>query len=408
MNDGSDICLFWIEENNLRKGRPGEGEPHTVLHTAAVQLWELGLCPVPMREKSPALSDWKKYQTARPSLADLEKWFIRGKGTKGKVTGVGIVTGEVSGGTVVRDFDSEESYLTWKAARADLSQLLPTVRTGRGYHVYFRTDAPQKSRPGRSPAEGDLLGEGRVATAPPSLHASGRQYAWVNPLPSMMEDLPSIDDVEGAGLMVGQRHQRTPDAISVNTGESEVESIPVVEKIIASTLPPAPGTRNQYIFKLIRRLQGIPAFRDKPWGLAKVELRPIVREWHKQALPTISTKCFDITWEDVCHAWDKVKVPIGEGDIVEIFHAALKRPSHPSAQNYDSPLSHQLIALCVELQRRAGKEPFYLTTRAAAALCNEDRKTIGRRLKTFANDGLLEEVQKGRLGRATRWRWLPK
>ena len=84
------------------------------------------------------------------------------------------------------------------------------VKTGRGFHVYLRGDLDH------STVIGDILvrGEGGYVIAPPSVHASGRVYSWVDATP--MADAPEWlmewaragaagagGAVNGSGLCVG-------------------------------------------------------------------------------------------------------------------------------------------------------------------------------------------------------------
>jgi hypothetical protein len=84
----------------------------------------------------------------------------------------------VSGYLVCRDFDTAEAYLTWASEHRDLAKSLPTVRTGRGYHVYFRSRECTKIK---NLGDGELRGNG-YCLLPPSRHPSGGTYEWVVPL----------------------------------------------------------------------------------------------------------------------------------------------------------------------------------------------------------------------------------
>ena len=90
---------------------------------------------------------------------------------------IGIATGERSGLAVV-DIDTGQDI---EQARKVLSSLsLPedtaTVTTGRGLHFYFKTTGQVKSSKGPGY---DIKGNGGYVVAPPSTHASGRIYAFL-------------------------------------------------------------------------------------------------------------------------------------------------------------------------------------------------------------------------------------
>jgi hypothetical protein len=74
---------------------------------------------------------------------------------------------------------------------------------------------------------------------------------------------------------------------------------------VAATLPSGPRQRNRLIFELARRLKDV-----KP-DATHVELRPVLREWHRQALQHIRTKEFSESWTDFAGAWERVQRPAG-------------------------------------------------------------------------------------------------
>jgi len=128
--------------------------------------------PVDERGKRPALKSWKEYQTRKPTEAEVEKWFH-----SNRKTNLGIVTGAVSGITIV-DFDTKEAV---EMAKQRGFPATPTVKTGKGYHAYCRYREGHRNFQKRKDLPGvDLRGEGGYAVAPPSIHATGKQYTWVN------------------------------------------------------------------------------------------------------------------------------------------------------------------------------------------------------------------------------------
>jgi putative DNA primase/helicase len=108
----------------------------------------------------------------------LANWFGQGKAN------IGIVTGLVSGGLVVLDFDTDADlyYRRWRRLVGPLARKLPLAVTGKGYHVYVRTEVSFPNRKLAYNSEKRVLietrGEGGYIIAPPSLHPSGRRYKW--------------------------------------------------------------------------------------------------------------------------------------------------------------------------------------------------------------------------------------
>lgn len=132
------------------------------------------LIPLLPGTKRPAVK-WKRFARQRPRRRELERWFSR------EPRNVAVVLGKVSGGLAVRDFDVREGYYDWAADHADLARQLPTARTPRGFHVYFRCHSgdPSLTRQGIAKfADGELRVRHCHVTLPPSISAEGRQYRW--------------------------------------------------------------------------------------------------------------------------------------------------------------------------------------------------------------------------------------
>jgi len=145
------------------------------------------------RAKHPCIK-WKNYQRRRSSREQVEEWF-----PSGVERNIVIATGESSGGLAVLDFDDEEFY---KEYIEGVEHKTWVAKTGSPGHrqVYIRSKKPVRNR--RVFYNGKLvlevLAEGHVVVAPPSLHPSGRHYEWqtdVRTLPiKEVEDLDSILD----------------------------------------------------------------------------------------------------------------------------------------------------------------------------------------------------------------------
>lgn len=88
---------------------------------------------------------------------------------------IGILTGARSGNLVVLDFDTKdgpERHLGMTPAQ--LAVVTIVIRTHRGWHVYARGEVQTGT-----PMEGlDIRAERAMVVAPPSVHASGDEYAF--------------------------------------------------------------------------------------------------------------------------------------------------------------------------------------------------------------------------------------
>lgn len=129
---------------------------------------------------------WKPFQE-RPASADLVRyWFDRKT-----MVNIGIVCGAVSGGLLVLDFDTdaEHIYRLWRARVGErIADVLPTVRTGKGYHVYVRYRNPGGNvNLAERVIDGQTYvpliqtrGEGGFVVAPPSRHPNGKYYEVIH------------------------------------------------------------------------------------------------------------------------------------------------------------------------------------------------------------------------------------
>ena len=138
----------------------------------------LSVIPIKFKSKEPLVS-WKEYQNRKPTEEEIKKWFSEG------FKNIAIVCGAVSGNLVVFDFDSKETFQQFllKVPEQIVEKVKKTwvVRTGKGIHVYFRTQKPPKSTTLRVIGL-DIQGEGKYVVAPPSLHPSGKIYEFITDL----------------------------------------------------------------------------------------------------------------------------------------------------------------------------------------------------------------------------------
>jgi hypothetical protein len=174
---------------------------------------------VPIRNdgqgRKKAACKWEQYQTRRPSSEEIRHLFRRGD-----LTGLAVILGAVSGGLYGRDFDVMESYHRWATQYPGLARLLPTVATGRGRHVYAYHGGQVRTI---DFGDGELRGENHYIVLPPSLHPSGRRYAWVVPPRGPCAEVTIAPDVAGLARSwcpkaEEQREQRGTEGAEVSDG----------------------------------------------------------------------------------------------------------------------------------------------------------------------------------------------
>ncbi len=143
---------------------------------AAMGYRAAGWSVVPLRpgDKRP-LIEWERFQHELASPATIAEWFRRWPDAN-----VGVVSGEISN-LVVLDIDPSHG------GDASVGRPGAPVRAaarnreggGRGRHLYFAHPIGLvRNRAGL--AQGvDVRGDGGYIVTPPSVHPSGRRYAWV-------------------------------------------------------------------------------------------------------------------------------------------------------------------------------------------------------------------------------------
>ncbi len=370
-----------------KNGQPPRSDAQDVL-SAALEYAALGwsIIPIAARSKTPAVK-WKPFQTKCADERSIHEWFdLRDD------LGLAVVLGSVSGGLTCRDFDDLAAYATWAAQNPELAKTLPTAKTARGYHVYFLSALNHTERF----ADGELRSQGAYVVLPPSHHPSGVQYRWTIP---PMSDIPRLDDLPFQRTEPTERQRMASVSLSLclSVGSDNVDAV------IARCLPTKAGERNAKIFELAQCLKADPEVKNA--GSAVLE--PIVRQWHKQALPVIGTKPFSETLADFEHAWDSVKLPKGV-DVVQRVWQTVKAKTWPTeAEKYDSSDMRRLLALCLELQRFHGPgRNFFLSCRSAANALGRDHTDVAKWLKKFVRDGLLVAMPQPGRRQAHRYRYL--
>lgn len=116
---------------------------------------------------------WEPYQTRLPTINDVREWWSRWPQAN-----IGMPTGKLSG-IVVLDADSGDAKkLAMSEGGLDRT---PAVFTGKpgGMHFWLAHPGEEVSNFARKRPGLDFRGDGGYVLVPPSLHASGARYRWV-------------------------------------------------------------------------------------------------------------------------------------------------------------------------------------------------------------------------------------
>ena len=142
---------------------------------AAIALAERGLAVFPcwQRSKKPATSHG--FYDASKDVAVVGRWWHDNPNFN-----IGVATGAVSNLLVV-DIDNIDAEAELRRLEAEHGMPLPAtveVITARGRHIYFCMPTGLDIRCSASETGIDIRANGGYVLAPPSIHPSGRRYAW--------------------------------------------------------------------------------------------------------------------------------------------------------------------------------------------------------------------------------------
>jgi hypothetical protein len=165
-------------------------------------------------------------------------------------------------------------------------------------------------------------------------------------------------------------------------------------------LPRIAGSRNETLHRIARKLKGIKKVADLP----AVAFEPFMRAWHAEAVRVVSTKEWSESWSDFCRSWDSVLVPHGQGVVFQAFAESAGESNPPFAEQFPSSRVQHLIRLCVNLQRRAGNAPFYLSLRMVMELFGVKIGTASAWLRALIDAHVLDVVQQHTPARARRFK----
>jgi hypothetical protein len=377
-----------------------------------------GYCTIPADPgtKKPCVPTWGQYQTERPTEQQVRDWF----GRDGH-SAIALILGAVSGNVAALDFDSDETYEWFRATHPELAQALPTERTARGYHVFFRCTPTPTRRPKGQKIE--LLSTGAYVIVAPSpgkrwMNPPRAEIAQIDPFALGLERFGIIKPEKGQPREFTEREpslQRPRDPengfcvsvkssvpLSVKSGGLEEKTRRAIDEVIQGNLPTGPGQRNGGVFGFSRALKCIPELRN--W--TSNDLRPILERWYELALPFISTKDFDQTRADFEHAWERVKWPKGTQLLAIAREMAVQDPDTPrEANGYEDPRTQLLVRVCWQLQLLHGEQPFFLAWHAAGDLIGLSHPEAGRRLEMLVRDGVLKITEANTRRRATRYKF---
>ena len=150
------------------------GSINEAIHEYIGRGWSI--IPIVTGDKRP-LVRWEEFQDRHPSEAEAGGWL-----RQWPEAGIAVVTGAISG-LIVVDVDpghrGDESLEKLEREHGALATTVECRTGGGGRHLYFAHPGRLiRNKVGLAPGI-DIRGDGGYVVAPPSLHASGLRYAWV-------------------------------------------------------------------------------------------------------------------------------------------------------------------------------------------------------------------------------------
>lgn len=117
------------------------------------------------------------YKAATTDPEQIKAWWV-----KWSTANIGIATGRDSR-LVVLDVDGSQGLMMLRAliAQHEPFPRTATVKTARGWHIWFRYPESLSAIPCSAGAGLDVRGDGGYCIAPPSVHATDHVYDWCEP-----------------------------------------------------------------------------------------------------------------------------------------------------------------------------------------------------------------------------------
>lgn len=374
------------------------------LAEAARMYHEHGLSLLPIKfvgkGQKMAAVEWKDRQDARADLATV----VREIQTLPQVDGIACILGAASDGLWGRDFDSEQAYQNWAAAHAAAAQLLPTVKTRSGYHVYARAagDVGFKNFGG---ADGELRGDRKhYMMLPPSRHPKGGRYEWVTPLPDNFGDVPWHQPEElglrqpwNRPLVASERlselsqsptepHRAFTQPVAPPPASVWLCDISTPEDVLLRCKVSGPGESNSMAFNLYRGLK-------HNGGLALDDAIPWVRRWYGENEGSMSgDHDVDSFLLDMARRWEDARWPLGT-DLLEVAMANADVSDLPASLGDASTETKRLVAVAVAMGEIVGSVFGLSATQLARAMyrlpsgerpTQTQRKMAHRRMKQLS------------------------
>lgn len=139
----------------------------------ALKYLERGWSVIPIKpgSKLPSIASWKEFQTRMPTEAEIRGWWKRTPKAN-----IALVCGKISG-IIVVDIDPKSGGTT---EGLELPPTLCSRTGGGGQHLFYKWNSRVIGAKVGVRAGIDIRSEASYVVLPPSLHASGNTYDWID------------------------------------------------------------------------------------------------------------------------------------------------------------------------------------------------------------------------------------
>ena len=174
---------------------------------------------IPIKKDKTPYIKWESYQKEKPTIEEINEWW----GSKWPDANIGIVTGKLSGITVI-DIDSEKGNQAIEQYLPD-NLVTPITKSPKGKHLYFEYKEGI-SNATRFLDDCDIRSEGGYIIAPPSSNGKGKMYQWLlqpfkNDISALPEELSNI--IINSLYIGGHKNIKLQEATKATTGYKILE-----------------------------------------------------------------------------------------------------------------------------------------------------------------------------------------
>ncbi len=144
--------------------------------TYALEYLKRGWAVIPIKpgSKLPSIASWKVYQDRLPTVNEINKWW-----TDEPDANIALICGKISG-IIVVDVDAKGKTISEITKGVNLPITLVSKTGGGGQHYFYKWTPKLIGAKVGIKENIDIRSEASYVVLPPSLHASGNYYEWMN------------------------------------------------------------------------------------------------------------------------------------------------------------------------------------------------------------------------------------